>query len=210
MRPGVGHEQLEMLEEGGMLNVGIFLFPKVELLDFAGPYEVFSVASELHGDSLFSTFTVAEMPGEVQSVNGLRIVPDHAFAAHPPIDVLVVPGGVGTRAEMTKPAVLDWVRRGHESGRITFSVCSGARILGALGLLDGLDAVTHHEVADELRSIAPKARVVSGRRFVDQGRIMTSAGISAGIDLSLHVVELLCGADVARKTVEYLEYTPGT
>lgn len=192
-----------------MINVGIYLFPKVELLDFVGPYEVFSVASELHGYSLFSTFTVAEGPGEVQSVNGLRIVPDHTFAAHPSIDVLVIPGGVGTRTEMAKPVVLDWVRRTHETSRVTFSVCSGARILGALGLLDELDVTTHHEVAEELRLIAPKARVHTDRRFVDSGRIMTSAGISAGIDLSLHVVEQLCGADVALKTLEYLEYTPG-
>lgn len=192
-----------------MIAVGIFVFQDVELLDFAGPYEVFSVASELHGHALFSTFTVAGQTGEVRSVNGLRVCPDYGFDGHPAIDVLVVPGGVGTRKEMGKPLVLDWVRRVQAGSRITYSVCSGARILGALGLLDGLDAVTHHEVADELRRIAPRACVLAGRRFVDQGRIMTSAGISAGIDLSLHVVRLLCGDAVARATAAYMEYEPG-
>jgi len=189
-----------------MLNVGVFLFDRVELLDFAGPYEVFSVASELHGHDLFTTFTVAETRREVVTVNGLRVGADFGFDDHPPVDVLVIPGGIGTRAEMGKPAVLDWVRRTQSSARVVFSVCSGARILGALGLLDGLDAVTHHEVAPELRAIAPLARIRDGVRFIDQGRIMTSAGISAGIDLSLHVVGSLCGKEVARAAAVYMEY----
>lgn len=192
-----------------MIAVGIYLFPGVELLDFAGPYEVFSVASELHGHDLFSTFTVAEEAGAVRTVNGLRIVADYVFDTHPSVDVLVVPGGVGSRAAMTRPAVLDWVGRSHSGARLTFSVCSGARILGALGLLDGLDVTTHHEVLDELRAIAPRARVHAGRRFIDQGRIMTSAGIAAGMDLSLYVLALMCGTRVAEATATYLEYTPG-
>lgn len=189
-----------------MLNVGILLFSNVELLDFAGPYEVFSVTSELNDYRLFKVFTVTEDGNEIKSVNGLRVVPDFGFDNHPPIDILVIPGGVGTRFEMNKPAVLEWVRRNYQASQFTFSVCSGVRILGKLGLLDNLESVTHHEVIPELREIAPLAVIKSDQRFTDNGRILTSAGISAGIDLSLDMVEKLHGLEVRNKTMVYMEY----
>lgn len=189
-----------------MLNVGIFLFSNVELLDFAGPYEVFSVTSELNDYRFFKVFTVTEDGNEIKSVNGLKVVPDFSFDNHPSIDILVIPGGVGTRSEMNKPAVLEWVRRNYEASQFMFSVCSGARILGKLGLLDNLESVTHHEVIPELREIAPLAVIKSDQRFTDNGRILTSAGISAGIDLSLYMVEKLYGLDVRNKTMVYMEY----
>jgi transcriptional regulator GlxA family with amidase domain len=189
-----------------MYNVGIFLFPDVELLDFAGPYEVFSVTSELNDYKLFKVFTVSADGGEIKSVNGLKVTPDYSFDNHPPIDILVIPGGIGTRAEIGKQPVLDWVGRICEKARIAMSVCSGARLLGALGFLDGFEAVTHHTVVASLRELAPRATVREDKRFIDNGKFMTSGGISAGIDLALHVVSKLCGQPVATKTIKYMEY----
>lgn len=122
------------------------------------------------------------------------------------IDILVVPGGTGTKSEMLKEDVLEWIKRNHSNSKITMSVCSGARLLGKLGLLDGLECTTHHEVIEHLQEIAVKAVIKTDKRFTDNGKILTSAGISAGIDLSLHIVGKLYGADVASKTRIYMEY----
>jgi transcriptional regulator GlxA family with amidase domain len=189
-----------------MYNVGIFLFNDVELLDYAGPYEVFSVTTELNDYKLFKVFTVSEDGAVARSVNGLRALPDFGFANHPPIDILVVPGGIGTRAAYKNDAVLGWVKGVAASAKIVMSVCSGARILGAVGLLDGQAAVTHHSVIDHLRETAPAALIDVEKRFTDNGKVMTSGGISAGIDLSLHIVSKLYGQEVANKTIKYMEY----
>lgn len=187
-------------------NVGIFLFNDVELLDFAGPYEVFSVTSELKDYNLFKVFTVTQNGQDIKSVNGLRILPDFSFENHPDIDILIIPGGVGTKSEMLKEDVLEWIKRNHSNSKITMSVCSGARLLGKLGLLDDLKCTTHHEVIEHLEEIAPKTIICRDKRFIDNGKILTSAGISAGIDLSLYIVEKLYGVDVANKTRIYMEY----
>ncbi|MDT8900002.1 DJ-1/PfpI family protein [Anaeroselena agilis] len=189
-----------------MNNVGIFLFNDMELLDFAGPYEVFSVTAELNDYKLFKVFTVSEGGAAVKSVNGLTVLPDYGFDSHPPVDILVVPGGVGTRAEIAKPAVLEWVAATNRNAIITMSVCSGARVLGVLGLLDRLEATTHHQVIGHLAELAPRAIIRADERFVDNGKIMTAGGISAGIDLSFHIVTKLYGKDIADKTVRYMEY----
>ena len=110
-----------------MLNIGIFLFNDVELLDFAGPYEVFSVATELQDNALFNVFTITEDGGGIRSVNGLKVMPDYDFKNHPQIDVLVVPGGNGTKIEMTKDTVLQWLKEQYTHSQITMSVCSGTR-----------------------------------------------------------------------------------
>lgn len=172
-----------------MNNVGIFLFNDIELLDFAGPYEVFSVTSELNEYQFFKVFTISSDGYEIKSVNGLRVVPDFSFANHPPIDILVIPGGVGTRAEINKREVLDWINKTSKNSQITMSVCSGARILGILGFLDHLESTTHHEVVEHLKEIAPNTIISQGKRFIDNKNIMTAGGISAGIDLSLHIVK---------------------
>lgn len=189
-----------------MYNVGILLFNDVELLDYAGPYEVFSVTSELNDYKLFKVFTVSEDGAAAKSVNGLRALPDYGFGNHPPVDILVVPGGVGTRAAYRNGAVLAWVKSVSASAQIVMSVCSGARILGAVGLLDGRTAVTHHTVIGHLRELAPAALIDEEKRFTDNGKVMTSGGISAGIDLSLHIVTKLYGQEVADKTIKYMEY----
>ncbi|KPU42753.1 isonitrile hydratase [Oxobacter pfennigii] len=189
-----------------MRNVGIFLFDDMELLDFAGPYEVFSVANELKGYALLNVFTITHDGKQVRTINGLKVVPDYNFENHPPIDILVIPGGNGSRALLEKPHVLDWIKKAYECSLLTMSVCSGARLLGKIGLLDDIQSTTHHEVFEDLRSIAPKAIIIENARFIDNGRIMTSGGISAGIDLSLHVVEKLFGREISNKTKVYMEY----
>lgn len=188
------------------LNVGILLFNEVEVLDFAGPFEVFSVTSEFNNNELFKVFTVTQNGKEIRSVNGLKIIPDFSFGDHPNIDILIIPGGVGTKSEMLKEDVLEWVKGNYSSSKITMSVCSGARLLGKLGLLNGLECTTHHEVIEHLREIAPKAIIKTDKRFIDNSKLFTSAGISAGIDLSLYIAEKLYGSDVANKTRVYMEY----
>jgi len=189
-----------------MNNVGIFLFNDIELLDFAGPYEVFSVTSELNEHQLFKVFTISSDGAEIKSVNGLRVVPDFSFADHPPIDILVIPGGVGTRAEINKPEVLKWINKTCKNSQITMSVCSGARILGILGFLDHLESITHHEVVEHLKEIAPNTIINQSKRFTDNKNIMTSGGISAGIDLSLHIINKIHGEAIVNKTIRYMEY----
>ncbi len=189
-----------------MYNVGIFLFDDIELLDFAGPYEVFSVTSELNDYSLFNVFCITQDGTGIKSVNGLKVTPDYSFTNHPRIDILVVPGGVGTKKEIDKEPVLEWVKRNHEISKITFSVCSGARILGRVGILDGIECITHHEVIPHLKEIAPKAKINPDRRFIDTGKVMSSAGITAGMDLSLYIVAKLYGESIKNKTIAYMEY----
>lgn len=189
-----------------MKNVGIFLFNDIELLDFAGPYEVFSVTDELNAYELFKVFTISADGTAIKTVNGLQVVPDFSFAGHPPVDILVVPGGAGTKNELAKKEVLAWVGNTAATAPITMSVCSGARILGALGLLEGRESITHHEVIAEMAAIAPGTVITPDKRFVDAGRVMTAGGISAGIDLALHIVRKLYGGEVVDKTIRYMEY----
>lgn len=186
--------------------VAILIYDEAEVLDFAGPFEVFSVTAELNGYEPFEVFLVAEDDRAVRAVNGLRVLPDYTFESSPSPDVLVVAGGAGSRREMENAPLLEWVKRTAADAEVVLSVCSGARILARAGLLDGLPATTHHEVLDHLRELAPTAEIRAGERFVDTGRIVTTGGISAGIDGSFHVVERLLGPDVARRTAEYMEY----
>jgi transcriptional regulator GlxA family with amidase domain len=187
-------------------SVGILVFDGVEVLDFAGPFEVFSVTDELNGGGVFDVATVAAREGVVRTIGGLQVVPSRTLEATDPPDVLVVPGGDGTRREMEDPAVIRWVRAAAETGEIVMSVCSGARILARAGLLSGLRVTTHHQVLDDIRELAPDATVEPSPRFIDTGRIITTGGISAGIDGALHVVSRLLGREQARRTAEYMEY----
>jgi transcriptional regulator GlxA family with amidase domain len=189
-----------------MLNVGIFMFDDIELLDFAGPFEVFSVSSSLNQNELFEVFTVTEDGKAIKSVNGLKVLPDYSFLDHPQIDILIIPGGIGSKTEMQKETVLQWIKDNYNSARLTMSVCSGARLLGKLGLLDGVECITHHEVIPELIEIAPKGIVKTGNRFLGKDKLYTSAGVSAGIDLSLHIVKMLYGSSVEAETRIYMEY----
>ena len=189
-------------------TVAILLFDEIEVLDFAGPFEVFAVTDELAEHQLFRVVTVAPEKRALRARNGLSVNPDHSFADCPEPDILIVPGGFGTRALLANQAVLDWIKYVNTTAGIVASVCTGSLLLGAAGLLDGLKATTHHECFDLLRKCAPRVTVVETERFVDTGRILTAGGISAGIDLSLHLITRLHGAAVARKTARYMEYYP--
>ena len=187
-------------------SVGIFLFDNVEVLDFAGPFEVFSVTSQLNNFEPFSVFTISENGEEINTVNGLNVLPDFSFEDHPDIDILVVPGGDGTKIEMDKQSVVNWTSTVSQHTHITMSVCTGARILAKAGLLDGINSITHHDAIQDIKRITSKTNVLVGNRFVDEGRIMTSGGITAGIDLSLHIVERLFGKAMVDETIVYMEY----
>jgi len=190
-------------------NVGIYLFDDAELLDFAGPYEVFSSASQLSGGEAFNVFTVSENGGDIRSVNGLTVVSDCSFRDNPNIDILLIPGGDGTKAEIKKQNVMEWIDGAQRAAKIIATVCSGARIPAALGLLDGLTATTHMLAIDDVKKLAPRAVIDHTQRFVDNGKIITSGGISAGIDMALHIVARFYGRDLAARTMEYMEYPGG-
>jgi transcriptional regulator GlxA family with amidase domain len=192
-----------------MQTVAIFLYPNVEVLDFAGPYEVFTTASRLHArhhpndDPLFHVFTVAQS-NWVRARAGLQVKADCSFDTHPPIDLLIIPGGV-VDEELTNQVVLDWILRCTQQTRIVASVCTGAFLLAKLGLLDGRQATTHWEDTSILQASFPNVQVVENRRWVDLGSLITSAGISAGIDMSLHLVERLYGRSLALATAKLMD-----
>ncbi|MEO7966651.1 MAG: DJ-1/PfpI family protein [Gemmatimonadaceae bacterium] len=186
--------------------VTIVLFDDVEVLDFAGPFEVFSVCGRRHQLDPFHVFTVSERGQAIQARNGLTVTPTHSFASVPPSDIVLIPGGYGTRREMKNPVMLEWVARNGSPSELLLSVCTGALILAAAGLLDGLRATTHHLALEELRAAAPRTEVIDDARIIDNGRVVLSSGVSAGIDMSLHVVARLHGDDLARETARYIEY----
>jgi transcriptional regulator GlxA family with amidase domain len=189
-----------------MRNTAIVLFDDVEVLDFAGPFEVFSVTGRRSELTPFNVYTVAEHSRPVVARNGLSINPRYAIAECPPPSIVVVPGGFGTRREMRNPVMLEWLTRVSRDAELTLSVCTGALMLGAAGLLDGLQATTHYGAMDELRAVAPSAQVRPDARIADNGRVILSAGVSAGIDMALHVVARLLGVEQARETARYMEY----
>jgi transcriptional regulator GlxA family with amidase domain len=187
-------------------RVSLLLFDEAEVLDVAGPYEVFSIAGRRHGLDPFQVALVAADSGPVTLRNGFRVLPHFIFATAPPAEILVVPGGHGTRREIHNPRMIEWLGQAARKAELVLSVCTGALLLGKAGLLDGLDATTHHLAMDLLREIAPRARVREGERFLDNGRVVVAAGVSAGIDMSLHVVERLLGAELAEEAAAYMEY----
>ena len=195
-----------------MKTIGIYLFDNIEVLDFAGPFEVFSTAQRLHAmgcdnpaDRLFEVVTIAEKPAEITARGGLKVLPMHGIEYHPHLDVLLVPGGV-VAAEMKKENVLTWIRTTSERVDITASVCTGAFLLAQAGLLNAMEVTTHWEDIEELRLSFPEVVVKENTRWIDNGHIITSAGISAGIDMSLYLVSRLAGKDHAAKTARQMEY----
>jgi transcriptional regulator GlxA family with amidase domain len=187
-------------------STSILIFDDVEVLDFAGPFEVFSVTGRRQQLDPFDVFTVAERPAPVLARNGLSINPRHSFTTAPRPDIVLVPGGYGTRREMKNPVMLEWVNATSRDAQFVLSVCTGALVLGAAGLLDGLQATTHFGAFEELRTVAPRTELRPDARIVDNGRIVLSAGVSAGIDMSLHVVSRLFGPEMAAETARYMEY----
>jgi transcriptional regulator GlxA family with amidase domain len=194
-----------------MRTIGILIFDDVEVLDFCGPFEVFSVArlpkdDEDFESQLFRAVTIAANQKIVTCIGGLTVQPHYTFADCPKLDLLVVPGGWGTRALVHDRTVIDWILRIASEVEITASVCTGAFLLAEAGLLSGLKATTHWGSIERLSKSYPQVEVLSDQRVVDQGSIVTSAGISAGIDMALQLVARLHGPAAARWTARRMEY----
>jgi transcriptional regulator GlxA family with amidase domain len=195
------------------LQVGILVFDDVEVLDFAGPFEVFSRTRTIPGlesrrtdDSApFQVFTVAPGPGRIVATGGLTIVPHFDFSTSPAIDVLVVPGGFGTRPLLQDTEVLAWLRRTAADAKRVTSVCTGALLLAQAGLLAGRRATTHWSSLDRLAGLDATITVDGGQRVIEDV-VITSAGVSAGIDMAFTVVAAYCGREVALETARYIEY----
>lgn len=192
-------------------RVGIVVFEDVEVLDFCGPFEVFSVArlDESHRRetaSPFEVLLVAETVEPVRTAGGMMVFPAHGFDDCPRLDILVVPGGWGTRAQIDNPVMRDWLRERAGEVELLASVCTGAMLLGFAGLLDGRRATTHWRALDWMREALPAVTVDAERHFVVDGAVWSSAGISAGIDIALRIVAHCHGEDVARTAARYMEY----
>jgi transcriptional regulator GlxA family with amidase domain len=194
------------------MNVGVYVYEEAEVLDFAGPYEVFTTAArvkarlEPNAPKLFAVFLIAEKEGAVSARAHFNVMPHCTIQDHPPLDVLIVPGGVHTR-ELEKENVIAWLVRVDAQTRLTASVCTGAFLLAKAGILQGKSCTTHWEDIPDLRNMFPALDVKEDVAWVDNGRIVTSAGISAGIEMALHLVTKLAGKDLALRTARQMQYT---
>ena len=187
-------------------NIGILLYEDAEELDYVGPWEVFKMAAmQLEG---LNVFTVAEREGPIRSANGLRVLPDYTFDDAPPLDVVLVPGGQGTRTEANNQVLLDWLAKASEPCTWVTSVCTGSMLLHAAGPAQGRRITTHWGFIDALREMAPDAEVVTDTRWIADGNVVTAAGVSAGIDMALWLTGQIWGVDLARSTQKLMEYDP--
>ena len=189
-----------------MTTYGLLVFDGAEELDFTGPWEVFTASGMLRGDG-DSAVLIAEQGGPVRCAKGMRILPDHTLADHPALDVLLVPGGMGTRREVTNTAVIDWIRAVSPTVAWTTSVCTGALLLHEAGPARGRRVATHHGFEDTLEARGD-VTVVRDARYVVDGSLVTSQGVSAGIDMALWLVGALHGRDHARQVRRYIQYEP--
>lgn len=185
-------------------NLAIFIFDGVQIIDYTGPYEVFGQAHD-RGEHLFNVYTIAEKPDAITTNMGMTVTPKYTFDNAPKPDIIVLPGG-NVPAHMNKPKVVKWVQESASQSEYVMSVCNGAFYLGKAGLLDGLSATTYYGLIDELKTLAPKAKIVNDQRFVDNGKIITTAGLSSGIDGALHLVEKIAGHGKAQEIALNMEY----
>ncbi|MEF7632993.1 DJ-1/PfpI family protein [Bacillus thuringiensis] len=187
-------------------SVGIFLFNEVEVLDFAGPFEVFSV-TEVNEEKTFTVYTVSENGEMITARNGLKVQPDYSIENLPPVDILIIPGGLGARKyEIKNEIVIKWIRQQMKEVKLMTSVCTGALLLAKAGLLEGLKATTHWASIEKFKNEFQNVEVIENVKFVDEGHIITSAGISAGINMAFHIVKNLLGVHVAEDTTKRMEY----
>jgi len=192
-------------------QVGILVFADIEVLDFCGPFEVFSVTrlneeKRREESSPFDVFLVAETREPVVTTGGMKVLPDYDLDDCPRLDVLVVPGGWGTRREMNNDRLLRWIAERSRQVETLTSVCTGALLLGKAELLDGKRATTHWRSLDWMQELFPKTTVEKRLHVVEDGALLTSAGISAGIDMALKVVSRYFGEVIARATAKHMEY----
>lgn len=192
------------------LTVGILIFDQVEVLDVAGPFEVFSVTrfndEHREGSPPFRVLLISERMGQVLANGGLRFIPDVTMDNCPDLDLLIVPGGWGTRKEVKNNLLLEWIAVRAAKTKLTASVCTGSSLLGKAGLLDAREATTHWRAFDFLREAAPRAQIREDVRFTLVEPIFTSAGVSAGIDLALRIVSYFFGIEIAQATAHQMEY----
>ncbi len=198
-----------------MRNVAIVLFDEIEVLDFAGPYEIFTASGGRNGGEVqFNVYTVAEK-SPITAKKNLIIIPNYLFDDCPKPDVLIIPGGggylpdgtpQGSRREMNNPKLLKWLHLHAPDSEMILSVCTGALILAKAGLLENLAATTHFKSIDALKEVAPNTEIFPEKRWVDNGKIILSAGVSAGIDASLYAVGKLLGAEIADETAYHIQY----
>ena len=198
------------------MKVGIFIFKDVEILDFTGPYEVFSSTrktskilnkkniNEIYKKpSPFKVFTIASKNKNIITSGGLKVISDYNFSDAPKFDILLIPGGKGTRKLINNNSVLSWINS-KKNIKLIISVCTGSLLLAAAGLLKNRKATTHWGAFDLLKKISPSTSLLKKRYVLD--KIFSSSGVASGIDLSLKVVEILHGSNVAKNTARYMEY----
>ena len=190
------------------MNIGVALFEGAEELDWAGPWEVLAAWALQWPDDGVHVFTLAREDRPVTCAKGLRVLPDETWETAPPLDVLVYPGGRGTRRELQDEAVLDWIRDLAAGDTVVASVCTGSLVLAAAGLVDGKPATTHWGSLELLPTLGREIEVRPDDRFVDNGNILTAAGVSAGIDMALHLVARLHSTERAREVRRYIQYDP--
>lgn len=196
------------------ITVGILIFDQVEVLDVAGPFEVFSVThlnekrkrEESSSTSPFRVLLVSEKLSQVIAIGGLRLTPDISIHNCPNLDLLLVPGGWGTRKEVKNDTLLKWIADMSVKTKITASVCTGSSLLGKAGLLDGRESTTHWRAFDFLQEVAPKTKIRRDVLFTLTEPVFTSAGVSAGIDLALRIVSHFFGTEVGEATAQHMEY----
>jgi transcriptional regulator GlxA family with amidase domain len=193
------------------LIVGILIFDDVEILDVAGPFEVFAVTrlndeQRLQQSSPFKVYLISETNKQITAIGGLRLTPDVTITECPNLDLLIIPGGWGTRKESKNRILVNWIGNQFTNDRLIASVCTGSSLLGKAGLLDGRDATTHWRAFDFLQESAPKARILKNVRFTLIEPIFTSAGVSAGIDLALRIVSHFFGTNIGQATASHMEY----
>ena len=188
------------------MNIGIYLYDQAEVLDFSGPFEVFSTASRLcPGDEPFNVYMISESGKTITARGGYSINPAYGFHNHPHTDVLIIVGGVHD-AEMNKRQVIRWIADEAHRASLTASVCTGAFLLAEAGVLTTQEVTTHWQDIPELRQRYPDLTVLENKRWVDTGPVVTSGGISAGIDMSLHLVSRLHSLELAEKTAKQMEF----
>jgi transcriptional regulator GlxA family with amidase domain len=189
-------------------TIGIYLFPDVEELDAVGPWEVLAAWTKYWPDDGWQVVTFSRDGGEVRCAKGLTVRPQHDWTSVPPLDVLVYPGGQGTRPLLKDDDQLDWVRKQQRAGTLLTSVCTGSLVYAAAGVLHDRPATTHWSSLDLLGQLDPTIEVRGDDRWVDSGEVITASGVSAGIDMALHLVRRLAGEERAREVRHYIQYDP--
>jgi len=189
------------------MNIGIYIYDEAEVLDFSGPFEVFTTASRVCDEDIkpFEVFLISEIGNEVTARAGYKVISNYSLQNHPKIDILIVVGGVHTH-ELEKPEVIEWIALQSKKVSMVASVCTGAFLLAKANVLKNHKVTTHWEDIDDLHKMFPELNIVKNLRWVDEGNIITSGGISAGIDMSLHLVSKLHSVSLAEKTAKQMEF----